>query len=88
MPASFPALILQYSSMPDICPFQLKQQYVDAIQRQNLIDRFNALVGVPNKIVTRMQHDFVLGQMAAADAHALVTLYEYTIDAAENIPQR
>ena len=74
--------------MADVSSFQLEQQYDDVVQRQNLIDRFNALVGVPNKIVTKVQHDFIVGQIAAVDAHALVTLYEYTIDAAENASQR
>jgi len=87
MTTLFPAPSLEHKRMPDINPFQSDQQYADASRRLDLVDRFNAFVGPPNKIVARMQRDFVAGQMAGADARALVSLYERTIDAAGNVPR-
>jgi hypothetical protein len=59
------------------------QKYADIGARLDLVNRFNFIVGVPDKGVSSIQRYFISGDMTSDNMQALIRLYEYTIDVVE-----
>lgn len=51
--------------------------------RQNLVDRFNAVIGLPGAVVAQMQKDFVNGRMPFQEMVSYVRYCEYMIQAGQ-----
>lgn len=60
---------------------QRLDQNVLLLDRQNLIDQFNAAIGAPGQVVQEMQQDFVRGKMPYDEMVSYVRFCEYMIHA-------
>lgn len=49
------------------------------LERQHLVDRYNAIVFPLTAATVAVQHQFIHGSMAVPDAQAFVRVYEYKI---------
>jgi hypothetical protein len=57
----------------------MSNKYDQILERQQLVDRYNAMVFPLTAATVAIQHQFIDGSMAIPDAQAFVRVYEYKI---------